>query len=399
MQFNRFKEKELSEVLLLNQSGTWGDNGDENDYPILRSSNIQDGRLTLDDIAFRKISPKKVNEYTLDNGDILITKSSGSPQLIGKSCLFMNPNGKTFLFSNFTQRLRANKKIILPEILFYYLNSPRAKDFLQKISNTTSGLRNLNMRDFAKQPIPILPISEQQKIAFILEQTDSARQKRKLANQLTEQFLQSAFLEMFGDPVKNEKEWEVEEVGDISTKVSSGSTPLGGAAVYKDSGITFIRSQNVLMNRFDYSNVAFISDEIHSNMKRTWLKKEDVLLNITGASIGRVSFFEGIDDSANVNQHVCIIRVKKNKILPVFLSFQISIPTFQSSILSQNSGATRQAFTFEQIKSFKIILPPLTEQQKFATLVEQVEKLRTKQRESERELENLFGSLMQRYFG
>jgi type I restriction enzyme S subunit len=133
-------------------------------------------------------------------------------------------------------------------------------------------------------------------------------------------------------------------------------------------------------------------------MKRTWVKKDDVLLNITGASIGRVAFFDGEDDTANVNQHVCIIRPDKNKVLPQYLSFLISMPNYQKTILGKNAGATRQAFNFDQIKRFQIPLAALSEQQKFAGLVQKVEKLKGKQKQSETQLQNLFNSLMQRAF-
>ena len=255
---------------------------------------------------------------------------------------------------------------------------------------TQSEIRNLNI------PLPPLPIQKQ--IAAILEKADAAREKRRQANQLTEQFLQSAFLEMFGESVTNPKGWKKTSIGDISSHVSSGSTPLGGESTYLPTGMPFIRSQNVQMNRLDLSDVAHISQEVHNGMKRTWVKNGDVLLNITGASIGRVAFFKGLDDSANVNQHVCIIRPMKSRATPAYISFFISMPSYQSVILSRNSGATRQAFNFEQVRAFQIHLPPLPEQQKFAPLVEKVEELRGKQRESERELENLFQSLMQRAF-
>ena len=121
-------------------------------------------------------------------------------------------------------------------------------------------------------------------------------------------------------------------------------------------------------------------------------------MNITGASIGRVSFYEGDDDTANVNQHVCIIRPDKKKILPQYLSFLISMPNYQKKILGKNAGATRQAFNFEQIKRFQIPLASIRDQQKFADLVQKVERLKEKQKESETQLHNLFSSLMQRAF-
>ncbi len=140
-------------------------------------------------------------------------------------------------------------------------------------------------------PLPPLPIQKQ--IVEILEKADKAKQRRIEANKLTDEFLQSVFIEMFGDPVKNPKGWEVNRIKDISTLVSSGSTPLGGSSNYINKGIFFIRSQNILMNRIDYTDIVFIDEYIHKKMLRTWVKENDILLNITGASIGRVAFYKG----------------------------------------------------------------------------------------------------------
>jgi type I restriction enzyme S subunit len=387
-----FNLRPLNDLLVLNQSGIWGEKGTKNDYPILRSTNIHDGKLSFDDVALRRIDDNEAKKYILQKGDIIVTKSSGSAHLIGKCCVFEPKDDKKYLFSNFTQCLRVKQSLLNPYFLFYYLNSPMGKAVLERINNTTSGLRNLNMRDYSSQPIPVPPLPTQRKIASILEKAESARGKRKEANRLTDEFLKSAFLEMFGDPVKNLKKLPVVRCGDISTHVSSGSTPLGGEKTYLADGILFIRSQNVQINRLD------LSDEVHQKMKRTWVKNGDILLNITGASIGRVAYFNGKNNTANVNQHVCIIRPQKAKILPEYLSFLISIPNYQKKIFAMNAGATRQAFNFEQIKKFEIPFATLLEQQKFANLVKKVERLKEKQSGSERELNDLFNSLMQRAF-
>ena len=257
---------------------------------------------------------------------------------------------------------------------------------------------SISLDAVSKINIPLPPLPIQNQIAEILGQADKAKQKRKGANKLTDEFLQSVFIEMFGDPVKNPKGWVLVKVDEISSKVTSGSTPLGGDSNYLLEGIRFIRSQNILMNKIDYSDIVFISEAIHKKMLRTWVKNNDVLFNITGASIGRVAYYEGADDSANVNQHVCIIRTIKEKINHIYLSYLISSESFQSRVISQNSGATRQAFNFEQIKNFKVIKPPLQLQQQFAEIVNKTEALKEKQKQSEKELENLFQSLMQRAF-
>ena len=241
----------------------------------------------------------------------------------------------------------------------------------------------ITQQDLKKIKIPLPPLPIQKKIAEVLERADAAREKRRQANALTEQFLQSVFLEMFGDPVRNPNGWNKVSLGDISTHVSSGSTPLGGESTYRENGIKFIRSQNVQMNRLDLSNVAHISEDVHKRMRRTWVKNGDVLLNITGASIGRIAYFQGDDDTANVNQHVCIIRPDKSIALPEYITFAISMPMYQKRIISNNLGATRQAFNFKQVRSFQISLPPLNEQLKFSKLIEKIESINNKQKTSE----------------
>lgn len=394
---NGWRQVPLAELLELNQSGTWGDEGGENDYPVLRSSNIHNGNLILTDVAYRKIPSDKIADYKLDNGDILVTKSSGSSHLIGKSCIFRNFEKKCYLFSNFTQRLRTKKEVLLPELLYYYLNSSFAKETLQRISNTTSGLRNLNMKEYGKQLIPVPPIPVQKKVAAILEKADAAREKRRQANQLTEQFLQSAFLEMFGDPVTNPKKWEKNSIGEITSIVTSGLTPRGGANNYLKVGPYFLRSQNIKMNHLDLTDIACLPKEIHESMEHTKVQYGDVLLNITGASIGRVAWYNIRDHEANVNQHVCIIRLK-DRAFPQYISYFLSTQYGQYLINNAQSGATRQGLNHENIRKIKIPIPPLSEQQKFAELVEKVDVLRTKQYQSEQELETLFNSLMQRAF-
>ena len=111
--------------------------------------------------------------------------------------------------------------------------------------------------------------------------------------------------------------WEMVKLGSVLNFVGSGVTPLGGKETYLSEGILFIRSQNVLWGTCDFSDAAYISHEVHNQMARSKVQKNDVLLNITGASIGRSAVYSE-DREANVNQHVTILRCNKN-IDPIFL--------------------------------------------------------------------------------
>ena len=393
-----WKKAPLSELLELNESGTWGDEGDSNDFPVLRSSNIHEGRLVLDDVAYRKISEKIAERYKLEDGDILVTKSSGSSHLIGKSCLFLNPDNKIYLFSNFTQRLRTKKETFDSQFLYYFLNSPIAKTTLKKISNTTSGLRNLSMKDYARQLIPLPPLFIQQQIAAILEKADAARGKRRQANQLTEQFLQSAFLEMFGDPATNPKGWEIKQLAELAHEIHPGSTPKEELNAFADEGIIFLRSENILNKKVKISeNQRYIKVQLYDDFPRLQVKNEDVLINIIGASIGRCAVFDGNLGRALLNQNICLIRCNNN-LFPNYLCNYFLTDYCQGFFKGTGRGGAQYALNAKILADLKVPYPSLSEQQKFAALVEKVESLRARQRQSEQELEHLFHSLMQRAF-
>lgn len=160
-------------------------------------------------------------------------------------------------------------------------------------------------------------------------------------------------------------------MGDLTAKVGSGSTPKGGNAVYTSAGHCFVRSQNVGMGYLILDDVAHINDGIHQKHKATELKEDDVLLNITGASIGRTAIATKEIEGGNVNQHVCIIRAN-SKVSPKFLCNYIQTKKIQNYIQSLQTGGSREGLNFEQIRSFPISLPNMAEQNKIAQLLDKL---------------------------
>lgn len=393
---NGWRPLPLSELLELNQSGIWGDEGGEDDYPVLRSSNIHNGKLVLTDVAYRKIPSDKIADYKLDSGDILITKSSGSSHLIGKSCIFRNFGKKYYLFSNFTQRLRVKKEVLLPEFLYYYLNSSLAKEILQQISNTTSGLRNLNMREYGKQLIPLPSIPIQKKIASILEKADAAREKRRQANQLTKQFLQSAFLEMFGDPATNTKGWPVGIIADAVKYSEYGTSEKSNN---EKQGYPIIGMGNITYDgQLDLSKLSYVNLSV-DNFEKLKLRRGDLIFNRTNSTelVGKTTYWN-LDTDAVIASYLVKLRLNK-EFDSIWFLYLLNTRYFKIMFMRRCKKAVGQSnISPTLLKEFPIYIPPLSEQQKFAELVEKVDVLRTKQRQSEQELENLFNSLMQRAF-
>lgn len=364
------------------------------DYlPVLRATNFDETGFKLTELNYIHKSRIK-KEQLIQAGDILIAASSGSKDIVGKNIQFRKSlNGS---FGAFCKLVRV-KKDFSKEFIGHFFKTPYYRNIIRN-SIQGANISNLKNEHINDLKIAKPPLEDQIRIANILSKAEALISQRKESLRLLDELLKSTFLEMFGDPVRNEKGWGVDLLQKYSTKISSGSTPLGGKEVYQREGKYFIRSQNIRMNFIDYSDAYCISDEIHNKMTRTWIKREDVLLNITGASIGRVATYHGEDDQANVNQHVCIIRTLKNKLNPRFLEYLIANDHFQQVSIGSSSGGTREAFTFEMIKNFKVILPPLKLQTQFAHIVEKTEALKAHYQTSLQELENLYGSLSQLAF-
>ena len=163
-------------------------------------------------------------------------------------------------------------------------------------------------------------------------------------------------------------EWEKCRLGKLTAKVGSGSTPKGGSSVYSSEGHCFVRSQNVGMGCLLLDDIVYINNDIHKKHKSTEIKENDVLLNITGASIGRTAIATKEIDGGNVNQHVCIIR-SNGQIDALFLCDYIQTDKIQKYIQSLQTGGSREGLNFEQIRSFPICLPNICEQKKISKLL------------------------------
>lgn len=163
--------------------------------------------------------------------------------------------------------------------------------------------------------------------------------------------------------------WPLVRLGDYSVKIGSGSTPRGGEAVYVKKGVPLIRSMNVHFDGLRLEGLAYITKAEAEKLKNVTVQEGDVLLNITGASIGRVTTVPGELAGARVNQHVCIIR-PTSALLPKFLTYFLATPAEKMRINECQVGATRQALTKQMIEDWQVPLPPLEEQQRVVAEIE-----------------------------
>ena len=295
------------------------------------------------------------------------------------------------------------KKNVFPKFFYWLMISPYVVDGLNKYmkGDNSPSIRGGDIEGFC---YPIPPLPEQKRIVYRIEslfaKLDEAKEKiqqvldgaemRKAAilhkaftGELTKTWRRennitttddvnreklSKECEEYDIPYEIPDEWRWVTFNEVCTFIGSGVTPKGGQAVYTDSGIPFIRSQNVLNGKLDLSDVAYISDEINEKMKRTQIIGGETLLNITGASIGRSCYVPQEQSVGNVNQHVCILRFK-NYINGYIPQLWLNSPKMQEFINFNQVGQTRQALNFKQIRGIYFPLPPLQEQLEMVRII------------------------------
>jgi len=264
---------------------------------------------------------------------------------------------------------------------------------LEKL-NSATGIPGLNRCDVFSLNVKVPTILEQRKIAAILSSVDAAIEDtvaiisklKEIKSNLFSDLISRGIDEngMLRDPIVHPEqfkkvlsfglipvEWSAPSIGSIAVHVGSGITPKGGSKVYKNEGVVFIRSQNVTFDGLLLDGVAHIDFEMHKEMKRSEVFAYDVLLNITGASIGRCCPLpEGVAP-ANVNQHVCAIRLPDpSREDAILLSSILASNIGQSQIDLFNAGGNREGLNYEQLRSFIIPWPSQKERRRIALVID-----------------------------
>ena len=240
-----------------------------------------------------------------------------------------------------------------------------------------STIPHIYFKDYGKLPVRLHSPAEQKRIVDIFASIERQIKVSKQQLDQLDSLVKSRFIEMFGDPVE-ENRWARVTLASLCTKLGSGATPRGGKAAYKTSGIPLIRSMNVHNGYFESKDLAYIDEIQAKKLDNVTLHKGDVLLNITGASVARSCLLPDYLAGGRVNQHVSIVRCDPNRMLPRVLNSIFTSDSYQRFLLehSRMAGATREAITKDDLETMTVPLPPLSLQYKFAAFVAQVDKSR-----------------------
>ena len=367
-------------------------------FPITRIETTANDKFNRDRMGYAGITDiSKYEAYVLEDGDLLMSHIN-SVQYLGRTVLYVKQPNETIIHGMNLLRLKARRNIINPAYARYYFYGHQFRYQIGNITKKSVNQASFAVKDLKQIEIEVPSLEEQDMVVAILDKLQKLIDMRKDELASLDNLIKARFVEMFGNPVTNEKGWKQKQLSEITTKLGSGSTPKGGKEAYQEEGITLIRSMNVHNGLFQYKELAHISKEQAAKLDNVTIEENDVLLNITGASVARSCVVPSKILPARVNQHVCIIRCNQC-IAPEFLNKLLIDDNYQRLLWSiAGAGATREAITKQQVESLHIIMPPIEMQNQFVDFVKQVDKSKVAVQKALDETQMLFDSLMQKYF-
>ena len=252
-----------------------------------------------------------------------------------------------------------NEELIRKDYIRRYFESPLFQSVLFKVCTSRAAQAGFSKDDIKDELIPIPPLSEQQSIVDYLDSTFAKIDAMKANAEKALNEAKALFQASLKEILEPKEGWEEKKLEIITSKIGSGATPKGGRKVYIDEGCNLIRSMNVQYNEFKYDDLAHITDEAANQLNGVEIQENDVLFNITGASIARCCVVPADALPARVNQHVSILRLKQ-EVLPRFLSYIMNSPNHQKRLLEiGETGSTRQALTKTDLENHVICYPTI----------------------------------------
>lgn len=246
--------------------------------------------------------------------------------------------------------------------------------------------------------IEIPNISEQNKIAQTLYKVEQLVNFRKQQLAKLDELVKARFVEMFGDAKLNPNNLPCCSLSEYIVFLTSGSR--GWSQYFTDSGEYFITIKNVKNCKITLQDVQCVTPPDNAEAKRTRVQENDLLISIT-ADLGRTGIVtkEIAEHGAYINQHLTCIRLKQDKLNPLYAAYYMESDAGKEQFIAKNQSAVKAGLNFNAINSLKLMVPPLSLQNEFAAFVERVDQQKQTVQQSLEKLELMKKALMQEYFG
>ncbi|HRU33752.1 MAG TPA: restriction endonuclease subunit S [Candidatus Paceibacterota bacterium] len=411
-----WKKIRLADLFEDSYPGEWGDepNGELNTYPVFSTIALDyDGNIDFNKTELRKLPNKKINKLLLKKGTILIEKSGGSVNIpAGKVAILKEDFWGTC--SNFIQILKINNKKSNSYFLFYRLLFNFINHQIEKYQQRTTGIINFILRDYFNDFISLPPLSEQQKIAEILETVDRAIEKTNAIIEKYRRIKQGMMHDLLtrgideNGKIRSEKthrfknsplgkipeEWEVARLGDFAFVTKLAGFEYTRFFDYSLEGeIILIRALNIRDGKLDLSNAYTMPKDISVKLNRSKLDKNDIVMSYVG-TIGECAIIP-FDDKFHLAPNVAKISIRKKNLMPEFILNYLLGFQGKREINLIMSSTTQAALSMSNIRTIRVLLPPLPEQQRIAEILSQLDETIEKEEKYKVKLERIKQGLME----
>lgn len=342
---------------------------------------------------------KKYKHFLVDIGDLVIASSGISfdtDGLLRTRGAFVQKEHLPLCMNTSTIRFKAKEGVSDLNFLKFWLDSYEFREQITRLV-TGSAQQNFGPSHLKSIQIKLPPLADQKRIAAIAQKADRLRRTRRYAIQLSDTYLRSVFLEMFGDPVTNPKGWQTGQLNELCDKVidCSHSTPI---YALDETPYACIRSSDIQKGYLDWSTTKYVDyDEYMKRVARSIPLLGDVIYCREGARFGNAAKIP-TGKKVCLGQRMMLFRSDFKVATPEFIwGFLNCERTYQQAV-RRVGGTASPHVNVEDIKAFATIIPPLHLQEKFAQIVQKFDRLRTQQREADRQAEHLFQTLLHRAF-
>ena len=369
---------------------------------VIRNTNFNnDGTLSLDDVAELDVEEKQFTKRQLSGGDIILERSGGGPKQPVGRVVFFDLKEVNYSFSNFTTRIRVkdiNK--IQPKYILYYLLHFYNRGCTYELQQRTTGIRNLNFKDYKKIQVPLPSLTEQQKIAFVLSKIQQAIEQQDRIIKTTRELKKSLMNKLFTEGLHGEEQKETE----IGLMPKSWKSESISNVVEKTKQIDPRKTPNL---SFKYIDVSGISNEFYKIIKyrtyngfnapsraRKLIQTSDVIFATVRPTLKRIAYVNEDYDGKICSTAFCVLRSKKNVLSSRYLYYCVQNNEFIEELAKLQRGASYPAVTDGDIKRQQIPLPKFEEQKEIVNVLFNIDKKLAQVESRKQTLQVLFKTML-----
>ena len=344
---------------------------------LLNVSNLVDGKIDLS-TSNRYISEEeaygKYKHFLCDEGDFIVASSGIKVEYLDKKMGFVEKEMLPLCMNTSTIRFKVlDKEMLDIKYFMYYLKSEHYKNQVA-FHITGSAQLNYGPSHLKKMVIPLIKIEKQHEIVKILDKISNAISNRYQELQLLDELVKARFVEMFGNPISNPLSWEKRTLKEVCVKVNDGthSSPES----YESGQYKYITAKNIKISGFDFSNITYVSEEIHRPIyNRCNPEIGDVLYIKDGATTG-IAMVNTLEEEFTLLSSVALLKQNRSIMNGYFLTALLNNEDMYKDIRNYMGGAAITRLTIAKLNSINVILPPIELQNNFADFVKQVDKSR-----------------------